>query len=94
MAGAQDAIARKVPACPEWTIKDVIAHLAGLAADWRAGNLAGYSGDASTARQVAERRDRSIDDLLAEWADQLSGPRFRIVPPDGRWARSRAGGVA
>jgi hypothetical protein len=30
--GAADA-ARPVPACPDWTVKDLYAHLAGVAAD-------------------------------------------------------------
>ncbi len=35
----------RVPACPEWTVTDVAAHLAGLAGDWRHGNLAAYASE-------------------------------------------------
>lgn len=32
-------LARTVPACPEWTVHQLIAHLAGVAADTTAGRL-------------------------------------------------------
>lgn len=62
----------RVPACPDWTVHDVVAHLTGLAADVADGNLAGYGGPGWTDRQVAERSDVDIDDLLVEWADHTA----------------------
>jgi uncharacterized protein (TIGR03083 family) len=59
--------ARPTPACPGWTIHDVVAHLAGVVADVGAGNLDGVGSEAWTAAQVDARRDRSIAELLAEW---------------------------
>jgi uncharacterized protein (TIGR03083 family) len=59
---------RRVPACPEWAIKDVIAHLAGVCADILGGNLEGVATDPWTAAQVEARRDASLDDLLKDWA--------------------------
>jgi uncharacterized protein (TIGR03083 family) len=56
-----------VPACPGWTVKDVIAHLAGVLDDYRKGNMEGAPGPEWTARQVASRRHRSISDIGAEW---------------------------
>lgn len=56
-----------VAACPGWTLHDVVAHLAGLAADWRRGNLAGYATEPWTAAQVESRRDAALDDMLDEW---------------------------
>lgn len=66
--GAEGHVDRQVPACPDWTVKDVIAHLTGLAADWRNGNLADYASPSWTATQVRDRRDRALDALLDEWA--------------------------
>jgi uncharacterized protein (TIGR03083 family) len=57
-----------VPACPDWTVKDVIAHLTGVCADILAGNIEGVGTDPWTAAQVEARRDASLDALLEEWA--------------------------
>jgi uncharacterized protein (TIGR03083 family) len=59
-----DAVA---PATPEWTVHDLLAHLVGVTADVVQGNLDGVGTDPWTARQVAARRDRSVEELLAEW---------------------------
>lgn len=56
-----------VPATPGWTVKDLIAHLAGALADTRAGNTEGAPGPEWTARHVESRRHRSLGDIAAEW---------------------------
>ena len=56
-----------VPACPEWTVREVFAHQAGVAADLLAGRLDGVATDPWTQRQVAERADRSLPQILDEW---------------------------
>ena len=56
-----------VPACPGWTVKDVLAHVAGIPADILAGRLDGVATDPWTAAQVDARRDSSIADIAAEW---------------------------
>jgi uncharacterized protein (TIGR03083 family) len=61
------AAARPVPACPEWTVKDVVAHLVGVQADILEGRLDGVATDPWTARQVAERADRSLAEVVEEW---------------------------
>ena len=61
--------ARVVPACPQWTVKDVYAHMAGVPADILAGRLEGVATDPWTARQVAERADRSLKEVCAELAE-------------------------
>ncbi|QGG96045.1 maleylpyruvate isomerase family mycothiol-dependent enzyme [Actinomarinicola tropica] len=67
-----------VPALPGWTVKDTFAHLAGLAADVVGGNVpAGVPDDEFTAREVAERADRSLPDVLDEW--DAAGPRFEEI---------------
>jgi len=56
-----------VPGCPGWTVRDVVAHLTGSLADIQAGRLEDATSDAWTATQVAQRRDRSLADIAAEW---------------------------
>jgi uncharacterized protein (TIGR03083 family) len=56
-----------VPACPEWSVHDLLAHLVGSADDVLARRLDGSPGQAWTAAQVEARRNRPIGDLLAEW---------------------------
>lgn len=63
-----DQLQTPVPATPEWTVHELLAHLVGLAADVTAGRLDGAGGDQWTARHVGERRRRPVDELLAEWA--------------------------
>lgn len=65
-----DGLAARVPGCPGWTVQEVVAHLAGVVTDVVAGNVAGAGSDEWTARQVAEREGRSLDDLIAEWTGQ------------------------
>lgn len=63
-----DALARPVPATPGWTVRDVVAHLAGTTADLNAGNLGGVGSEEWTGAQVESRRDLAIDLVLDEWA--------------------------
>lgn len=61
-------LATRVPACPDWTVHDVISHLAGVAADFSTGNLAGAPRPPWTAVQVEARRNLPIDAILDEWS--------------------------
>lgn len=66
------------PACPAWTVLDLYAHLAGLAAETVSGQHDRHPGsDEATAEQVADRRGRSIDEILAEWNEV--GPRVEAL---------------
>ena len=49
---------RRTAACPEWRVKDVYAHLAGLCADVVEGRIDGAGIDEWTGRQVEARKDR------------------------------------
>ncbi len=65
---SDEELARPVPACPEWSNKDLFAHLVAIATDTVAGNFDGGVGTAEwTGRQIEERKDASVDDLVAEW---------------------------
>jgi len=82
-----DDLARPVPACPGWSVRDIVAHLAGLAADLPAGRTEGMATPEWTARQLEERVGRSLDELLDEWAEhapalgRLLAEMTRVVPP-------------
>jgi len=74
-----------VPACPGWTVHDVLAHVVGLARDvttgampeidlleqWRDPDVA-VARDAMTGEQVARNANRTVADLAAEWRDLLA----------------------
>jgi uncharacterized protein (TIGR03083 family) len=63
-----------VPALPGWTVKDAYAHLTGLCADVLDGRMEGAGEPPWSARQVAERADRSLAEVCAEWAER--GPEL------------------
>ena len=73
--GGPDVADRGVPACPKWTVREVAAHLAGACDDVLAGRLEGVATDEWTAAQVTARADRSLDDILDEWAESGRGSR-------------------
>jgi uncharacterized protein (TIGR03083 family) len=89
LAGGIDATmaALTVPACPDWSVADLFAHVAGIAADLSAGvRPEGGDTQAWVDRQVAERRGRPVADTVAEW--NLAGPRFEAMiadRPDRLW---------
>lgn len=66
-----DGPGRAVPACPDWRVRDLLAHLVGTAADVAAHRTAGFAGPAWTAAHVRERRDADVPTLLAEWESHL-----------------------
>src|SRR5947207_5181981 len=79
-----DADDAPVPTCPEWTVKDVVAHLSGVCADILGGRLDGVATDPWTARQVDERRDWSVQKILDEWNE--NAPQCEEISqhfPDG-----------
>ena len=73
-----DELARTVPACPEWTVHQLVAHLAGVAADFRSGRTEGAPGEEWTARHVAEREQVPVLDLLEQWNADADG--FEKIP--------------
>jgi uncharacterized protein (TIGR03083 family) len=71
-------LAWTVPACPDWTVRDLLAHLVGTAADVTARRTEGMPGPAWAAAHLAPRRDRTVTDLVAEWADDVEGTAAAI----------------
>lgn len=58
-----------VAACPGWSVRDVVAHVVGVAEDWVSGRLAGPPTDEQTAAQVARFEEHGLTELLAAWSD-------------------------
>lgn len=72
-----DERARPVPAAPDWSVHDVLAHVVGLAAALNAQHFPeadDAGGVAWNDAQVAARSDRSIAELAQEW--EVEGPTF------------------
>ena len=59
----------RVPACPDWTVRDLLSHMVGLGADVVAGDEPDDHNAAWTAQQVEARRDRDVAALVAEWQE-------------------------
>jgi len=62
-----DSADMMVPMCPEWRVVDVVSHVCGLNADLVGGMRSGLGSEESTARQVAERVNRTLAEVAAEW---------------------------
>ncbi len=63
-----EQLAGQVPACPDWSVHDLLAHVVGLAVDVAAGRVEGAGSDPWTDAQVSARKACTVDDLLSEWA--------------------------
>lgn len=73
LAGDLDdaALRTTVPASPDWTVHDVLRHLAGGPADALAGRMDGAPGPEWTARHVAERSGLSPTELTTEMRSRV-----------------------
>ena len=72
---------QQVPACPQWSVHNLVSHLTGVAADFVAGNLAGAPRPPWTAVQVETRRNLPIATVLDEWA--VVGPKLEELVVSG-----------
>lgn len=62
-----DAKAVPVPACPAWTVHDLVGHLVYVAEQVVAGTLTGPPSDEETAAQIGRWSESSTSDVLAAW---------------------------
>ena len=63
-----------VPTCPGWTVKDMVAHLAGFFTAYRSGDpKEAFSADWGD-REVSARRDRSLQESIAELDKLVAEP--------------------
>ncbi|MBB6628017.1 hypothetical protein H5V45_11880 [Nocardioides sp. KIGAM211] len=83
----EPTLATRVAGTPEWTVREVVAHLAGGPADSLTGRTEGAPGPEWTARHVAERAGRDVGELVAELranteataASTVDNPRPAVV---------------
>jgi uncharacterized protein (TIGR03083 family) len=61
-----------VPACPGWSVHDVLAHLVGLCEDWVHGRLDGYASEEWTAAHLERHRGESCASLLETWSTTMT----------------------
>jgi uncharacterized protein (TIGR03083 family) len=78
--GEDATSAAVVPACPEWTVRDLIAHMTGVCADVMTGNVQRTPTREWTAAQLVARRERSTADIVAEWEEV--GPQIAALIDD------------
>ncbi len=77
VALAQGESDPEVPACPGWTVSDVVRHLTGLSDDWLKGNLEVYASPEWTSAQVERFADLAVSEVAAEWAER--SPKFEAI---------------
>jgi uncharacterized protein (TIGR03083 family) len=65
------------PCTPEWTVRDVLSHVAGIPDDALAGRMDGAPGEAWTAAQIERNRSLTVAELLERWDAQT--PTFADV---------------
>ncbi len=75
------ALGTGVPACPGWSVHDVVSHLCGVAVDLTDGRLRALPDDAWTAGQVERRRGVPVTQVLDEWASRVDAVAAAL---DGR----------
>ncbi|WP_396935131.1 maleylpyruvate isomerase N-terminal domain-containing protein [Mycolicibacterium sp.] len=73
-----DAWDTRLPACPLWSVRDVVAHLAAVAEDWVSGTMTVPPTDAETAAQIARFEGHDTADVLAAW-DSAAGQLQRLA---------------
>lgn len=84
LARAMDEVeaSSMVPATPEWQVKDLLAHVAGVAADVVAGRLEGAGSDPWTAVHVEARRGRTVEEVLGEWEETSAAMHEALLGTD------------
>lgn len=73
---------RPVPACPDWTVRQVVAHLVGVPEDILAGRLEGVASEAWTQAQVDRHAGRTLAELRTTAAELAPAfdPVLELVP--------------
>ncbi len=77
-----DELATVVPATPAWTVREVIAHLAGVPADILSGRMDGAPSPQWSARHVSERIGLPVDALVAELRDSADAVAASVEGTD------------
>ncbi|MFA9563394.1 MAG: hypothetical protein ACERLM_01620 [Acidimicrobiales bacterium] len=68
-----ETASRIVPACPEWTCRDLVTHVASMPIAISVGDIPGEDGDAWIDKVLDAHRSSSIDELETAWrgADEI-----------------------
>lgn len=75
-----------VAACPAWSVRDVLAHLAAVAQDWSSGEFSRPPTDEETAAQVARFDGQQVPDICSAWTaaaaklEELAATRGLVAP--------------
>ena len=81
LADTRDEIANKtVPACPKWTVQNLVCHIIGVPEDILEGRMKGVTTDPWTQAQVDRHESDSIARLREILIDQKS--KFDVVLPN------------
>src|SRR4051794_16264226 len=84
--------AQPVPACPKWSVHDLVAHLSGTVDDALNGRMDGMPEDPWTAAQVDARHDVPVAEMLAAW--NTDAPSFEeLLDGIGRLGRQAVADV-
>ena len=78
-----DELAATVPACPSWSVQDLLAHVIGVGVDVVNGDEVDDHDATWTQGHVDARHGRSLDALLEEWTD--------VTPRMAAWMAERPG---
>jgi len=70
---------REVPACPDWTVRQLVGHLVGVPEDILTGNMSGVTTPEWTEAQVARHEGKSLRELADSYAS--TGQVFDDVLP-------------
>lgn len=79
LRGRPEVAELKVPACPAWTIRQTVAHLAGIAQDIVSTNMEGKAADSWTQAQIGRLGGHSIDELLDLWGQMIDPVTTRLA---------------
>jgi uncharacterized protein (TIGR03083 family) len=81
-----DELAAPVPACPDWRVQDMVAHLTGVAEDLATGNMDGAPGPEWTAVQIERGRGATVPELLERWEQHAPAVEALLAANPRRWA--------
>ncbi len=73
-----------VPACPQWTVKDVVAHVCGLNAELLADVPGPLGSDEATTRQVRDRASADLKQVIDEWQSMANAIDARLSADDAK----------
>lgn len=68
-----------VPACPEWNLRELLAHLTGALIDLATGNTDGAPRPEWTAKHIERYRDTSVTELAQTWRDAARSPEAKAL---------------